>query len=161
MASIRNSSSDLYERDYYAWLQDQVRALRERRIEDVDWENVAEEIDGLSKSERRGVIRHLATVVEHLLKLEYRRGILREYNARGWRVSVRSARRQVQKLLKESPSLRLQLVEMLVDAYEDGRIEALRERGLKEEILPTTSPWKIEKVMDDSFVPGRTAGARN
>jgi hypothetical protein len=106
MASMRNSSSDLYERDYYAWLQEQARALRERRIEDVDWENVAEEIDGLSRSERRCISSHLATVVEHLLKLEYACDIFREYNARGWRVSIRAARRQIRKLLNESPSLR-------------------------------------------------------
>jgi hypothetical protein len=153
MASIRNSSSDLFERDYYAWLQDQVRALRERRIEDVDWDNVAEEIEDLGKSERRGVASHLAIVVEHLLKLEYSRGLFRQYNARGWRVSVRSARRRVRRLVDESPSLRPQLVEMLADAYEDGRIEALRERRLTEDILPKISPWTLGQIMDDSFLP--------
>jgi Domain of unknown function DUF29 len=47
---MRNPVTDLYKSDYYAWLQD--RALRDRRIEDVDWENLAEEIDGLSRSEK-------------------------------------------------------------------------------------------------------------
>jgi Domain of unknown function DUF29 len=160
MASITNSPSDLYERDYYAWLQDQVRALRERRIEDVDWENVAEEIDGLSKSERRDIRSHLATVVENLLKLEYARGMFREFNARGWRVSVKSARWHIRELLDESPSLRPQLAEMLADAYEAGRIEELRDRRLKEETLPQTSPWIVEQVMDDAFLPGRAVGTR-
>jgi hypothetical protein len=158
MAWMRNSSSDLYERDYYAWLQDQVRALRERRVEEVDWENVAEEIEDLGKSERRGVSSHLATVMEHLLKLKYAHGLFREYNARGWRVSVRSARRRIRKLLDESPSLRPQLQEMLADAYEDGRIEALREPGLTEDMLPKTSPWTLEEVMDDGFMPDLTLG---
>ena len=112
-----------------------------------------EEIEDLGKSERRGISSHLATLVEHLLKLKYARGLFREYNARGWRVSIRSARRQVRKLLNESPSLRPQLEEMLVDAYEDGRLEALRERRLKEDTLPKTSPWTLEQLMDDSFMP--------
>src|SRR5690348_2705608 len=112
MASIRNPSSDLYERDYCAWIQDQVRALCERRIEDVDWDNVAEEIEDLGKSERRGVTSHLATVAEHLLKLVYAQGIFRDYNARGWRVSVRAARARLGKLLEENPSLRPQLEQM-------------------------------------------------
>jgi Domain of unknown function DUF29 len=161
MAAMRNPSSDLYERDYYAWLQDQVRALRERRVEDVDWENVAEEIESLGKSERRGIRSHLAMVVEHLLKLEYASGIFREYSTRGWRVSVRSARRQLRELLDESPSLRPQLAEILVRAYGDGRIEALREPRLTEDILPQTSPWTVEQVMDDAFLPDRTAPTRD
>jgi hypothetical protein len=36
MTQMRNSSANLYERDYYAWLQGQVQALRKRHIEDVD-----------------------------------------------------------------------------------------------------------------------------
>jgi hypothetical protein len=31
------TGSNLYERDYYAWIQDQVRAMREHRIEEIDW----------------------------------------------------------------------------------------------------------------------------
>jgi len=152
-STIKNASSELYERDYYAWLHGQMRALREHRVEEVDWENVAEEIEDLGKSERRGISSHLAMVVEHLLKLQYARGLFREYNARGWRVSVRSARRQICKLLNESPSLRPQLEAMLADAYEDGRLEALRERRLKEDMLPKTSPWTLDQMMDDTFLP--------
>jgi hypothetical protein len=51
-------SSELYDRDYYAWIQHQVQALRERRIEDVDWANAAEESEDLGKSERRGIRSH-------------------------------------------------------------------------------------------------------
>ena len=33
-------SSELYEGDYYAWIQEQVRALREHRVKDLDWPNL-------------------------------------------------------------------------------------------------------------------------
>jgi hypothetical protein len=130
MSSITNSLSDLYERDYYVWLQSQVQALREHRIKDVDWENVAEKIEGLSNSERQVVGSQLARLTEHLLKLQYMRGISRYYSARGWRLSVRGARFAIQKLLKDSPSLRRKLDEKLPDAYYSGRLEALRNPGL-------------------------------
>jgi Domain of unknown function DUF29 len=152
MAQIRNSSLDLYERDYYAWLQEQVRALRERRSEDVDWDKV-EEIEDLGKRERCGVRCHLATIIEHLLKLSYARGIFREYNARGWRINVRSARTQLQRFLNESPNLRPVLQMLLVEAYEHGRLEALRDRRLKEGTLPKAPPWTLEQVMDENFLP--------
>jgi hypothetical protein len=54
MSSTTNSPSTLYERDYYAWLQNQVRAPR-NPVEDVDWDTVAEEIEDLGKAERRGI----------------------------------------------------------------------------------------------------------
>jgi hypothetical protein len=41
--------TDLYERDYYTWTQEQARALREHRTEELDWANVAEEIEDLGK----------------------------------------------------------------------------------------------------------------
>jgi hypothetical protein len=154
---MRNPLSDLYERDYYAWLQDQVRALREHRIEDVDWENVAEEIEGLSKSEKHGLRSQIARLVEHLLKLSYTRSLSRDYNARGWRLSVRSARFEINKLLQESPSLRPRLPEMLPDAYYAGRLRALRDPELSEDEIPELSPWTVEQVMDDSFLPCEAA----
>jgi hypothetical protein len=157
MASIRNSSSNLYDLDYYAWLQEQVRALRERRIEDLDWENVAEEIEGLSHSEKRAVESQLVRVVEHLLKLEYAHGLSREYNAKGWRLSVKGARFTLQKLLKESPSLRRTLPEMLLDAYYSGRLAALRDPGFSEDELPPSCPWTLDQLMDDSFLPSETS----
>jgi hypothetical protein len=36
MHSNKASGSELYDRDYFAWLQDQVDALQQLRIEDVD-----------------------------------------------------------------------------------------------------------------------------
>jgi hypothetical protein len=153
MASIKNPSSDLYERDYYAWLQDQVQALREHRIEDVDWENVAEEIEGLSNSEQRAIESQLARLAEHLLKLQYARGMSRDYHSRGWRLSVKSARFAINKLLKQSPSLRPKMVEMLPDAYYAGRLGALRDPELSEDEIPALSPWPLEQVIDDTFLP--------
>jgi len=153
MASIKNPSSDLYERDYYEWLQDQARALRDHRIEDVDWENVAEEIEGLSNSERRAIESQLARLAAHLLKLQYMHGLSRDYNARGWRLSVRSARFAINKLLRQSPSLRPRLPEMLPDAYYTGRLMALRDPELPEEELPELCPWTVEQLTDDTFLP--------
>ena len=43
----------LYERDYYRWAVEQARALKEHRTEALDWKNLAEEVKGLGRSERR------------------------------------------------------------------------------------------------------------
>ncbi len=153
MASARISSSQLYDHDYYAWIQDQVRTLRERRIEDVDWENVAEEIEDLGKSERRSVQSHLENLIEHLLKLSYTRGTTRARNARLWEGTGELARLRIRHLLDESLSLRPTIGELFPHAYKAARITTRVALKLPRNAIPETPPWTLEQVMDDSFVP--------
>jgi hypothetical protein len=147
------SGSELYERDYYAWIQKQVRALRDHRVGEIDWTNVAEEIEDLGKSEKRSVESQIARIVEHFLKLAWAPTRMRSLNRRGWELSIREARHQIRKLLAESPSLRRKTMKLFADAYESGRTATLIALKLPDSALPETSPWSLEQLLDDSFVP--------
>jgi hypothetical protein len=147
------SPSDLYERDYYAWIQAQVRALRKHRTGEIDWANVAEEIEDLGKSEKRSVERQLARIVEHLLKLSYTPPRMRSLNRRGWQASVREGRHQIQKLLRDSPSLHGKIPEFFRDAYASGRNGVIVATNLSESALPEICPWSLEQVLDQGFLP--------
>ena len=153
MALPKISYPELYEHDYYAWIREQVRALREHRVEEVDWENVAEEIDDLGKTVRWSVESHLETLVEHLLKLAYARETVRTRNARLWEGTIRLARYKIHKKLAQNPSLRSILAELFADAYGAGRIKASARMRLLENCMPATPPWTLEQALDDSFVP--------
>jgi hypothetical protein len=48
--------SDLYEDDILLWSEHQAEALRRRATNEIDWENVAEEIEAIGRSERNGGI---------------------------------------------------------------------------------------------------------
>ncbi len=61
----------LYNRDYYTWTPEQARALRQRRVSSLYWENLAEEVEDLSKSERRELQNRLELLLEYLLKWQY------------------------------------------------------------------------------------------
>jgi len=61
----------LYERDYYTWALRQARALKEHRLEELDWENLADEIEGLAKAERRELRNRLKALLEHLIKWQF------------------------------------------------------------------------------------------
>jgi hypothetical protein len=97
----------LYDQDLVLWSEAQARALRAAANADwnapIDWENVAEEIESLGKSERHALASHIAVVIEHLLKLQASPAT---EPVRGWRESVRRARSQIERRLEESPSLR-------------------------------------------------------
>ena len=154
MALRKASASDLYERDYYAWVQDQVDALRQRRIKDVDWENVAEEIDDLGKSEKRALRSQLARLVEHLLKIEHAPARIRSANLRAWEVSVRYARRAVLEMLEENPRLKSELKKIFARAYLDGRDQTLGSLKLADPAIPEIAPWSAEEVIQANFRKG-------
>src|SRR5487761_515981 len=112
-----DAQAELYERDYYAWILDQVRALRERRTGDLDWENVAEEIEDLGKSEQRALESQLARLLEHLLKFGHAPAAMRRRNQQGWDISIEDARHKVRRSLEGSPSLRSRIGEIFDEAY--------------------------------------------
>jgi hypothetical protein len=153
MTSIKSTPSQLYDHDYYAWVQGQVRALREHRTEDVDWENVAEEIDDLGKSEQWSLESHLEALIEHLLRLAYTPGTVRTRNDRLWTGTVKLARAKIRRRLAQSPSLRPKMIELYAVSYDNGRTRMLARIKLPENTIPDTAPWSLEQVLDDTFVP--------
>lgn len=115
---------DLYERDYYAWTQEQAARLRALRPNGLDVENLAEEIETLGRSERRAVTSLMRQIVHHLLKLE----MLPWEGAREhWQAEVRVFRDDLEAEFRDSPSLRARRGEIFLDAWSRGRRDFLRD----------------------------------
>src|SRR5688572_3622093 len=70
-----SETAELYDEDFLLWTQEQAKLLREaaaRRVNfPLDWENLAEEIESLGRSDRRELRSRITTIIEHLLKLEH------------------------------------------------------------------------------------------
>jgi hypothetical protein len=95
----------LYDQDFFLWTEEQAAALRRAKSSNLplDWENLAEEIESLGKSDRRELKSQIRRVLRHLLKLEVSPAL--EPRA-GWRTTVRDARIEIEDVLRDSPSLR-------------------------------------------------------
>jgi hypothetical protein len=156
IASATLPPAELYERDYYTWTQEQARALREHRIEELDWTNVAEEIEDLGKSEKRALRSRLVRLLEHLLKFSHARERMFETNARGWELSARNARDAFRDRLEESPGLRPQVEDLYVRAYREARNITLKALRLPDSAIPEAPPWTLDEIVDDAFLPPRT-----
>jgi Domain of unknown function DUF29 len=144
--------------DFYAWLVTQVQAIREQRLDAIDWENVAEELDGMSRSLKLALTSHLRVMMTHLLKWTYQ-GNERELHLRSWRTSIVNARREIHDALEESPSLgNAETFRRLFErAYQGARPVAAAEMGLSDRemnrIFPTECPWTFAQFMADGFLP--------
>lgn len=158
--STELADADLYERDFFLWTQRQAAELRhaaEHRANlPLDFANLAEEVESLGKSDRRAVTNHLATVIEHLLKLENSPA---QPPRAGWRRSARDARTQLRLILRDSPSLLAGLPALIEDAYEIGVAKA--ETGLRRHeeraALPRSCPYGPEQLLDAGWWPERRA----
>ena len=120
----------LYDTDLVLWAEQQSRALREagkRSNEPIDWENVAEEIEGLGRSDRRALASHVVIVLEHLLKLQTSPAADPRH---GWVATILRARLEIRAILKESPSLRPSVTEVVQENLPSAR--EIAERALRE-----------------------------
>lgn len=152
--------TDLYEQDFVAWTEAQAGRLRAagaaRLNADVDWEHVAEEIEDLGRSTVRELRSRLATIIEHLLKL---RDSPATDPRPGWVRTVVRERLEVKGLLKENPSLRSRLPDLLRDAEEVAWLSAAAELEERGEVLRPGADdvaWDAERVLGAWF-PDRIA----
>ncbi|MBV8887923.1 MAG: DUF29 domain-containing protein [Chroococcidiopsidaceae cyanobacterium CP_BM_RX_35] len=63
--------STLYEQDYYLWLQKTAGFLREGQFQQLELSSLIEEIESMSRSEKRAVYSNLKILLMHLLKYKY------------------------------------------------------------------------------------------
>jgi hypothetical protein len=64
------SLKELYEKDFYLWLLENLRLLKNKDYDLVDWENLVEEIEDMGKSLFKSVRSYISTIMEHLYKWE-------------------------------------------------------------------------------------------
>jgi hypothetical protein len=138
-----------YEVDFFAWTQEQARILRGRRTLGLDWDNLAEEIDSMGRRDRRELERRLRLILHHLLKWQVQPGL----RGPSWRNTLIEQRRQAEKLLKESPSLRPQLRGLCDEAYPDAVRDAANDTGLRPQTFPAECAFSIDQILDPEYLP--------
>jgi hypothetical protein len=139
----------LYDEDAYGWAMDQGRKLRAGRLSELDLLNLAEEIESMGRSEKRELTNRLTVLLTHLLKWAAQPS----RHGRSWTATIWEQRIQAASVLRDNPSLRPMLAEILDDAYRLGRIRAYGETKLPDEAFPDNCPWTWDQVMDRDFLP--------
>ncbi|MCD2450828.1 DUF29 domain-containing protein [Methylicorpusculum oleiharenae] len=143
------ATSLLHELDFYAWTQQQVALIKSGNFVDVDFKHLIEEIERMGVNERRELINRLAVLSAHLLKWHYQPS----FRGRSWQLTIKKQRRQLQRLLKDNPSLQARLAEFIADAYVDSVLLAAKETGLEESDFPVQCPYGQDDILDSEFYP--------
>lgn len=147
------------EEDYYGWLLSQAAALRARGDLPIDWENVAEELDGMSRSEENSLQSYLERLLIHLLKYAFQPKKITP----SWESSIEDSRDRIRLLFKRSPSLKSKIDELFEDAYPFARRRAGAQMRMRKREwdarLPKTCPWPLETVLDPDFWPSADGGS--
>ena len=138
MVTMRNTG--LYERDFYAWANQQSALLRSGRVAEADLANIAEEIESMGRSEKRELANRLAVLLAHLLKWQYQPG----RRGASWRLTIEEQRQRLAAHLSDNPSLKAALPESIAAARQTGRARA---------DFPADCPWGFEQIVDDGFWP--------
>ena len=112
-----HQESSLYEQDFVLWTERQVQSIQNRELDVIDWDNIQEEISALGRSERHQLQNRLEVLLEHLLKRCYVNSV---YDNRGWELTIKEQRKQIRRLLRDSPSLRNYFSKIFQEVWQDS-----------------------------------------
>ena len=144
--AIKRQKSPDYEVDGYGWAMAQTALIRDGRSDEIDWENVAEEIESVGKRERSTLKSHLIQVIIHMLKWD----VQPERRGKSWYVSIGTQRVHAQDALRENPSLKPTLDEVVSEATNTARRLAAIETKLPEKHFDLVS-YSVDDVFNRPF----------
>ena len=157
------SLKELYEKDFYLWVLENLKLLKNKEYELVDWENLLEEIEYMARKELRSVISLMVVIMEHIYKWEnYRESACMDS---GWKKSILNARKELIDLFDEIPSLKRiaqekeslnkawrKAVRRLIVWFDEDENKNLAKKYFgrlpTEEDFPKDCPYTFEQVME-------------
>lgn len=146
MSTLTNS---LYERDFFAWTQQQAKLIKEKAFNKLDLLHLQEELHLMGASERRELSHRLEILLMHLLKWKYQPS----RQCKSWERTIKIQRLDLIDHLDQNPSLKAQTQEYIAKVYEKALIMAAEETGLEEKTFPGKCDWSIEEILNNNFFP--------
>jgi Domain of unknown function DUF29 len=91
--------------------------LRDKQESQIDLSNLIEEIASLGGQQRQELRDRLSVLIRHLLKWEYQP----ECRSQSWLATLHVQRRDIQRLLRDNPSLKPDLDDARKEAHQNAR----------------------------------------
>ena len=131
-------TNDLYETDYYLWLEKQTIAIKNHDVSALDWINLLEEIESLGKEQLNAVNSLLKQVIIHRLKLDY---LQDELNRNHWESEINTFVDQIEDRLTKTLKNKLDLPKL----YNRAKRDVLKQ--YPKLIIPETNPYTLDDLL--------------
>jgi hypothetical protein len=145
---------DLYEDDILLWSERQSELLRRRAAgelvneAELDWPNIAEEIESVGNEQRNAVESLLILIMQHRLQLQ---AWPQAQAAPHWRHKIDVWRVQARRRLRRSPKLASEIRNELPELYRDALASMYRELdGVPRPPLQADCPWTLDQLLAES-----------
>lgn len=133
----------LYDEDFLAWGERQAALLRASRLDQLDLDNLAEELDTMGRSEWSELESRLEVLLMHVLMWDCQPA----RRSQSWKATIREQRNAIRRLMRRSPSLKLGLEAMIAGVYLDALGRAVDETGLRAADFPDRLPYGVDEVL--------------
>lgn len=144
-----DQAAPAYDEDFFEWTQHTAGLLRAGRVAEVDVVHLAEEVEDMGKRDRREVDRRVTVLLTHLLKWQKQP----EHRCRSWKSTILTQRDDLERILRDSPSLRRRVGGELRRTFRVAVQKAQDETGVFPERFPRECPWTPEQILDQDFLP--------
>jgi Domain of unknown function DUF29 len=131
---------DLYDQDLRLWAERQAKLLRDRKLDEAQFDNIAEELESLARQQVRELHGRLESLCMWMLLWELQPSSRRPL----WYSAIVDERTMLRSLLDVSPSLRVDLPEELADAYANARTLVMIDMDRD---IPLQCPWTFDELM--------------
>jgi len=139
--------TNLYSTDFNLWTEQTIAALKSGDLQALDLDNLIEEIEAMTRSDKREIFNRLKVLIMHLLKCQYQK------KTNSWIKTINEQRDQIELVLADSPSLRPYLTSKLGEIYKKAKRDAVTETKLTPETFPTDCPFTEEQILDSEYFP--------
>ncbi len=141
-----SSLADLYESEETAWLEAMSVLIRQGRVSELDYANLAEYLSDMAARDRREVQNRLTRLIDHLLKWTHQP----KQRTRIWRGKI-IRQRQEFRLLIEQSVLREHAEAVLEEAYADAVKVTIVATGIGAAAFPRRCPYELDQLLDEDF----------
>ncbi|HAC65423.1 MAG TPA: DUF29 domain-containing protein [Cyanothece sp. UBA12306] len=143
------AAKTLYKSDFNLWLEENIKCLKQKKLDQLDIDNLIEEMEAMGRSEKKAFRSNLEQLLMHLLKWKY------QPNKRSgsWERSILEHRNGILEDLEDSPSLKPYFDQVFDKCYQNSRKYAKAETLLNLDIFPDVCPFTRTQILTPDYLP--------